>query len=198
MKKKLSILAVVGLMACLIGSIAIAGGPNPQSVKSKPGELYLYQKELPPTVPDWPFSGDLCLDDHTWNDLTRGGWGKMKYNSSGQTFDYNFEGHGLESGESYTLIYFPDNVEYGYCRPGNGLIFLGSDVAKGNGNVNIKGSLATGDLPAYFDGNSGAKIWLVLSADIYIPYPQFLYPWHPKGYLFEEKGQLITFDMDTF
>ena len=88
------------------------------------------------------------------------------YNLSGQTFDFDFEGHDLTPGVSYTLIYFPDNIELAFpevCWPGNGIIALGSDVAKHNGHVHIKGSLATGNLPASFDGNSGAKIWLVLS-----------------------------------
>jgi hypothetical protein len=76
--------------------------------------------------------------------------------------------------------------------PGSAFVSLGSDIAKGDGHVHIKGSLATGDLPAFLDGNSGAKIWVVVSADIYIPYPQFL-DWQPKDYLFEENGQLITF-----
>jgi hypothetical protein len=220
MKKKIFVLAVVVLLVSFIGSLAIAGGPSGPRGKSNEAELYLYQKC--PQVPNVDFCMPVLggfpppppLPDL---DLGRVGkaWGKMKYNLQGPTFDFEFKGHHLQPG-TYTLIYFPENYYYGIS--GAGLIYLGSGTAKGHGkgdgdedgNVQIKGSLATGDLPGLYppDHNctlsldeltcvegSGAKIWLVLSEDVCFRTP-FFYPpsmidWNPDKYLFG--AELINF-----
>jgi len=190
MRKKLFIFTVVSLMVCLIGFVGFAyAWDDDHHGKSKHGHLYLYQK----IVPTDPTTGAevVCLDpsdpnvsypypcspvnDLNWSIVRRGAWGKMEYKFWGPIFNFEFEGHRLEHGKSYTLIYYPDN-----WSPGSGLIYLGSDVADKHGNVHIGGSLDTGDLPAPYDENSlanppGAKIWLVLSSDIcfrgyYAPY----------------------------
>lgn len=203
MKKKLSILAVVGLMACLIGLVTVVYAGEGNNGKSK--NLYLYQKIptnvvcIDPYDPTYTYDLYPCsaVNDQNWEIYPHGAWGKMEYKFSGPIFNFEFEGHHLKSGESYTLIYYPDN-----WGPGKGLIYLGSDVAKGDGNVHIAGALDTGDLPAPYDDNSrtnpsGAKIWLVLSSDICFRIvnsdlaPRMI-DWHPENYLFAEK--FITFD----
>jgi hypothetical protein len=139
-----------------------------QSGKSNTGHLYLREK-----------------DPVTWEMVDDGAWGKMKYNLSGPEFDFVFNGHGLEPEGEYTLIYYPDPW------PGTGLICLGSGVADEDGNVHIKESVDTGDMPAESDENEGAKIWLVLSGDVDCDDPQMV-GWQPEEYLFEYG--LITFD----
>jgi hypothetical protein len=120
----------------------------------------------------------------------------MEYKFSGPIFIFQFEGKKLVPEQSYTLIYYPDN--WG----GNGLIYLGSDVADKHGNAEIGGSLDIGDLPAPYDDNSrtnpsGAKIWLVLSSDMcFRSVNSFDAPhminWNPEKYLFGK--EFINFD----
>lgn len=214
--KKLFILTVVGLMVCLIGFVDIASAWDHDHGKDKMGKtktrhLYLYQK-----CPQEP-NVDFCipdvfpippLHDQYLDRVHHGAWGKMEYKSEGAIFKFEFEGRGLkplEPGDrSYTLIYYPEN-----WSSGMGLIYLGSDIADKHGNVHIKGSLDTGNLPAPYDYNfypdytapdpTGAKIWLVLSSDICIrrdSSPPKMIGWHPDKYLFEE--DLITFTDTDF
>jgi len=133
------------------------------------GELYLYEKE-----------------EDGWSIVEGGAWGLLEYNLSGETFDFEFKGHGLEQGYEYTLIYYPDPW------PGDGLICLGSGTADG-GKVHIEGLKDTGDLPAVNDDNypEGAKIWLVLTGDVDCEGNEMT-GWNPEEYLFE--NNLITFD----
>ena len=169
MYKKLSMLAIVAVVVCLMVIPAVSKGPKGPAGGSNVGHLYLYEK-----------------DPGTWEIVDGGAWGKMKYNLSGSTFDFNFNGHGLEPGYSYTLIYYPDPW------PGTDLICLGDGIANGGGNVHIMGSVDTGDLPAEGDDNDGAKIWLVLSDDVNCGVQ--MTGWNPTEYLFE--FDLITFDAD--
>lgn len=151
-------------------------GKNGQAGKSNIAHLYLYEKT---GEPDWEIVED-------------GAWGKMKYNLTGPAFDFVFNGHGLEVGSTYTLIYYPDGW------PGTGLIGLGSGLANEEGDVHIMGSVDTGDLPSEeYDTNypDGAKIWLVLTSDVECPSEDTLgsmVGWNPTEYLFE--NNLITFD----
>ena len=87
MFKKLSILAVVAAVVGLMVVPVVSQGPSGPAGNSNVGHLYLYEKN-----PD------------TWEIVDGGAWGKMKYNLSGPTFDFVFNGHGLEAGWSYTLI----------------------------------------------------------------------------------------------
>jgi len=148
--------------------MVFAKGPHGQAGKSNIAHLYLFEK-----------------DPSTWEIVEDGAWGKMKYNLAGSEFEFVFNGHGLEPGYEYTLVYYPDPW------PGNGLICLGDDTANDDGNVHIMGSVDTGDLPASGDENDGAKIWLVLSSDVDCE-NQYMIGWHPTEYLFEHN--LITFD----
>lgn len=168
MRKLLMVAIVVAVIVSLVAAPALAAGKSGQAGKSNIGHLYLYEK-----------------NPADWSIVDGGAWGKMKYNLSGPTFDFVFNGHGLVPGWEYTLIYYPDPW------PGNGLICLGSATANGGGNVHIKGSVNTGDLPASYDANAGAKIWLVLSSDVDCGGKVFS-AWNPTEYLFE--NNLITFD----
>jgi len=155
---------VIGLAVMLVSALAtgaLAGKHEPKG-KSNISHLYLYEK-----------------DPATWEIIEGGAWGKMKYNKSGPTFDFVFNGHGLEPEEEYTLIYYPDPW------PGEGLKCLGNGIANRGGNVHIANSLPCGE------GVTGAKIWLVLSADVDCNVQKMI-GWHPEEYLFEHN--LIDFD----
>jgi len=161
---------VFALAVLLVGALAtgaLAKGKTGPSGKSNIAHLYLHQK-----------------DSSTWEIVDGGAWGKMKYNLSGSEFKFVFNGHQLEVGWDYTLIYYPDPW------PGSGLICLGSGIANGGGNVHIMGSVHTGDLPAEGDENEGAKIWLLLSSDVSCHHQ--MVGWDPTEYVFEY--DLITFD----
>jgi hypothetical protein len=110
----------------------------------------------------------------------------MKYNMKSGKFVFN--GHGLEAGEAYNLINFArvalewpatiNILEEGTVNPG--------------GNIHIKGTQTYEDLKPdetddRFDTDEdGAKIWLVITGDIF---GGKLDGWTPKKYLFE--GGLI-------
>jgi len=164
---------VFALVMLLIGTLAtgvLARGKTGQAGKSNIGHLYLVEK-----------------DPESWEIIEDGAWGKMKYNLKGPEFQFVFNGHGLEPGVEYTLIYYPDPW------PGSGLICLGTGTANMGGNVHIAGSVDTGDLPAGGDENDGAKIWLVLSDDVDCNNNNSkMIGWNPTEYLFEY--DLITFD----
>jgi hypothetical protein len=128
-------------------------------------------------------------DPSTWDIVEDGAWGKLKYNLEGATFDFVFNGHGLEIGTNYTLIYYADPW------PGNN---PGASIAKGTandeGDIHLAGSLDPGmDLPDSSDGNypDGAKVWLVLSDD-YDETTCQMTGWNPTEYLFEY--DLINYD----
>ena len=154
----------------------IAKGPSRHAGKSNTAHLYLVTKDY--TDPNWP--------------VIPGPWGKMKYNLSGPTFNFVFNGHGLDPNTSYTLIYYPDKE--GNPWPREDIMCLGNDTADEDGNVHIKESVDTGDLPnpdPDIDINEGAKIWLVLSEAIDCN-EGMMFGWSPGKFLFEY--DLITFD----
>ncbi len=169
MYKKLTMLFALVIVMSLMLTPAFAKGKSGQAGKSNVGHLYLYEK-----------------DQSTWEIVEGGAWGKMRYNLSGSTFDFVFNGHSLAIGQDYTLIYYPDPW------PGIGLICLGSGTVNEEGNVHIKDSVDTGDLPIDDDENDGAKIWLVLSSDVDCGELYKMVTWDPTAYLFEY--DLITFD----
>jgi len=170
MKKYLILVLVVLLIGAL--TVGVLAGKTGQAGKSNVAHLYLYEKTDDGTM-DWPI-------------VDGGAWGKMKYNISGPEFDFVFNGHGLEPGTDYTLIYYPDPW------PGTGLICLGEGTANAEGDVHIAESVDTGDLPAIGDKTplGGAKIWLVLSSDVDCGVG--MSAWNLAEYLFE--GDVIAFD----
>lgn len=159
------------VLSLLVTLPMIAGGPTGPAGKSNVGHLSLFEKT---GHPDWQI-------------VEGGAWGKMTYNLSGPEFEFVFNGHGLEAGVEYCLIYYPDPW------PGTGLICLGTATANGGGNVHIAASVDTGDLPAAADANfeKGAKIWLVLATDVDCE-TGVMSVWNPTEWLFEY--DLITFD----
>jgi hypothetical protein len=171
MKKLTKIISIVSFSILLIASVAVmAKGPSGQAGNSNIGHLYLWEKN--PAI---------------WQIIEDGSWGKMKYNLSGEEFEFVFNGHSLQEGAGYTLIYYPDPW------PGQNLICLGSDTVNNGGNVHIKESVDTCDLPSEDDANypDGAKVWLVLSEDVDCQEKRMV-GWNPTEYLFEY--QLILFD----
>jgi len=156
-------LCVVSVFVIATAVLAAKGGSQGATA-----QLYLYEKN----PADWTIVED-------------GAWGKMSYNPAGAKLNFVFNGHALEPGANYTLIYYPDPW------PGKGLICLGNGVVNNGGNINIQGSVDTGDLPIATDTNTGAKIWLVLSSDVDCD-NALMVGWNPTQYLFE--NNLITFD----
>ena len=137
-------------------------------------------------------------DPTTWDIVGSGAWGFLDYRPEGTEFKFLFVGKKLDPDVQYTLLYYADPW------PGNGSICLGSGTADELGKVKIVGKgdplnpyytppVDTGDLPADYDANAGAKIWLVLSSDVDC-LGQQMTGWNPGEYLFE--NTLITF-IDT-
>jgi len=156
--RKLIAIAVAIAFVSVLGVPAVLAGNNGQAGKSNTAHLYLYQKYL-------------ALDGK-WAVYPGGAWGKMTYSMSGTDLNFVMNGHDLAPETDYTLIYYPDPW------PGNGLMCLGTGTTDADGDVTIEGMTDTGDLPApydmnayastttYYDGSTGAKIWLVLSSDV--------------------------------
>ncbi len=125
-------------------------------------QLYLYEK-----------------DSSDWSIIDGGAWGKMTYTDA----KFVFNGHGLVAGTDYTLI--------SYKEPWNGCgsAILGNAEANNDGNVHIMGAMSEvviNDYPYEFGGDyegvSGAKIWLVPTADMA---EDCFNAWNPNEYLFE-------------
>jgi hypothetical protein len=175
-KKVVILLLVVAIVGLISAGLAVGKDniPNGPAGRSPIAHLYFYEK-----------------DPGTWEIVEDGAWGKMKYNQYGSDFNFVFNGHQLEPGYNYTLIYYPDPW------PGDGLICLGEATADIDGNVHIQGSVDTGDMPAMHDENfdSGAKIWLVLTDDVDC-IGAGMVGWNPVEYLFEY--DLIMFDDTDF
>ena len=174
MKKYLILVLIVLVMgALIIGVPAAKEGkvPHGPAGGSNIAHAYLYEK------------------DAEWVIVDGGAWGKMKYNQSGETFDFVFNGHGLEPYGDYTLIYYADPwAAKKLC--------LGTGIADEEGNVHIEGSADIGtDLPAGWDDPEydGAKIWLVLTSDVNCDNGEGqMTGWTPAEYLFEY--DVINFD----
>jgi hypothetical protein len=121
-------------------------------------------------------------DPNTWK-IVEGAWGKMTF----KTDNFVFNGHMLEPGSEYALMYYADPW------PGIGSMVLGTGATDMDGNVHIMGSFDFSLIPHHVDTNDGAKIWLVLEDDIeeldMQPHEGFtLYKmigWNPTEYLFE-------------
>jgi len=181
MKKYLILVLIVLLISAL--SVGVLAGKTGQAGKSDIAHLYLYEK-TPAELTDPPTP---------WEIVEGGAWGKMKYNTSGSTFDFVFNGHGLVPGDDYTLIYYPDYAWPDNPWPREGIICLGNGIVNDEGNIHIAESVNTGDLPTAEDAAllGGAKIWLVLSADVDCD-TCVMSGWNPTEYLFEEEA--INFD----
>lgn len=169
MKKVLFVLVVAALVLALPTAV-LAAKPDKglKGLKGQAGQSNMAFVEL------WE------KDATTWEIIEAGAWGKLKYNLEGSTFDFVFNGHGLEADTEYSLIYYADPW------PGDN---PGALIASGTSNewsdIHLMGSVELGmDL-------DGAKIWLVLFDD-YDAVECKMTGWNPAEYLFEY--DLITYD----
>jgi hypothetical protein len=166
-------------------------GPSGRAGKSNIGHLYLYEK-----------------NPLTWEIVEGGPWGKMKYNTSGPTFNFVFNGHGLPRGQEFTLIYYIEPPTPTWPVGGTEVVCLGwgtvtgkcdgdDPYSCGEGNVHIQGSYDKGSLPEENNINEGAKIWLVQSRDVVCADGDEngiskIFQWNPTAILFE--GELINYE----
>ena len=200
MKKKIMMIAVAALVAGLLVVPVIAKGPSGPAGKSNVGHLYLYEKV--DSTDKWGASDPCDGWLKPWEIAEGGAWGKMKYNLSGPTFDFVFNGHGLPVGQDFTLIYYPD--KHGDTPgpeewPREDIICLGEGTVNDGGNIHIAESVVMVTSLPNLDVDSGdcnydwagAKIWLVLSADVDCD-GHTMSGWNPTAYLFE--GDVITFE----
>ena len=160
---------VAAFMLVTMPAFAVQNG---QAGKSNVAHLNLYEK-----------------NPADWTVVEGGAWGKMKYNLSGETFDFVFNGHGLTVGAEYSLIYYAD--PWPGDNPG---ALIGSGTVNEDGDIHIAGSEKLNiDIPHTDDANypGGAKIWLVTSAD-YNSGTNAMTGWNPTEYLFE--NNLIQYD----
>jgi len=148
-------------------------------------------------------------DPATWGIVEEGAWGKLKYNLEGPTFDFVFNGHGLEIDTEYSLIYYADYenryVNWGGDNPG---ALIASGTSNEWGDIHLMGSVELNmDLPHPDDANKsihayngtpdfytnahGAKIWLVPSS-AYDAGNTKVTAWQPTRFLFET--DLIWYD----
>lgn len=179
--KRLGFMVLVGLLAVSLAAPVLLGAEQTAKERGYRGNIGQAGNS------NNAFTELVAKDPATWEVDTEGAWAKLKYSLAGDTFDFHLTAHGLEFDASYSLIYYPDPW------PGTGLVVLGEAVADEEGNLLIKGSADTGSLPGEGDENTGgAKIWLVLSADLG---EEAMAGWNPSGYLFEYS--LITFTSDT-
>lgn len=120
--------------------------------------------------------------DGNWNVIQDGRYGELTYNESGPTFNYTFNGYGLNANTSYSLIYYADGW------PGNNPgAFLGKGTTDGSGNVSFSNNINLNmNLPSLPDANyaNGAKIWLVPSIG-YTESTKSIIGWNAAQYLFE-------------
>ena len=184
--------AVIALTTILIATPVLAAGKNGPAGKSNIGHLYLYQK-----------------DETTWEIVEGGAWGKLKYNLSGPTFKFVFNGHSLDPAKEYSLIYYADFENrfamWGGNNPG---ALIASGTSNEGGELHLGGSVELNmDLPCPPDANidvhdysgppdyyahaHGAKIWLVPS-EFYNESIYQVITWNPSTFLFE--SDLITYD----
>ena len=158
MKTKKAILSLLMISVLLLSVGMAIAKKDGQAGKSDVSHLYLYEK------------------DANWDIVPDGAWGKMMFKDD----KFVFNGHGLDAGVEYTLIYYPDPW------PGTAVQCLNSEsvIANNGGNVHIAGDFDFALIPTDKDENKdGAKIWLVLTDDVNCGTK--MTAWTPTEYLFE-------------
>ena len=154
--KKIAIFVAILVVFAGLTSVALAV-KHGQAGKSNVTHLYLYEK-----------------DTTTWDEIPSGMWGHMIFKPS--TFVFN--GHNLEAGTEYSLIYYPDPW------PAIGLEVLGTGTVNDGGNIHIMDEFDFTTIPIADDDNDGAKIWLALTSDVGTDQ---MIGWNPEMYLFEHE-----------
>jgi hypothetical protein len=162
-------------------------------------EVMLQQEGAPPPDNEWPSDMRVLRlenkDSDTWEPIIEDGstYGILTYDCAAPTFNFTFEGYGLDPTKEYNLIYYADPWKGN--NPGKLLAYGLSPNAAGR--ISYTGSVNIGfDLPHPNDWNhpDGAKLWLVTKTD-YNNGTCATGPmtdWNPMNYLFEMR--LITYD----
>ncbi len=175
MKKIIFSISLAVLLVGLFATPVFADGKSAVSGKSNTGHVYLCEKN----PADWSIGEG-------------GAWGKFNYQLSGSGEETAvsgvFNGHGLVAGNDYSLIYYKEVAVW--TSEGADIVVLGNAVANEYGDVHIAGSGEIGipdTQPGVGDyiGDTGDKIWLVLTADIN-PDTSKIIAWNPAEYLFEK------------
>ena len=198
--KKIAFLLALAILLATVPAVVLAGGPDKgaKGIKGQAGRSNVGFVELWEKNPD------------TWEIVEDGAWAKLKYNLEGETFDFVFNGHGLEANTEYSLIYYADfedrmNV-WGGNNPG---ALIASGTSNGGGNIHLMGPVELNmDLPCSPDANidihdysgppdnyvnaHGAKIWLVPSDCLTGSTDLPVVIWAPTRFLFET--DLIWYD----
>lgn len=176
MKKIIIGLVLALTVVSLLVVPVFAAGKNGPAGKSNIGHVSLYEKNA----------------DTDWTIVEDGAWGKYNYKLSGEGEETGisgvFNGHGLVAGEDYSLIYYPEVAPNPWPAGGYEVVVIGDGTANENGDVHIKGAAAIGspdEQPTVGDyvGETGDKVWLVLSSDIT---DGVMTGWNPAEYLFEQ------------
>lgn len=167
MNKKIKVFAItIAVVALIVVPLLLAQkGPTKKAGKSFVGQLYLVEK-----------------DPSDWSIVEDGAWGQMTYQIGKAKLWSFFNGHGLEPGWNYTLIYYPDYE--GNPWPRVNIVCLGSGIANAGGQVHIQSSTDWDFRDELEDNYPCAKIWLVVSDDINCD-SSTMYGWRPTEYLFE-------------
>ena len=109
---------------------------------------------------------DLFQKGEDWEVIVDGAYGRFAYN----TTEFVFNGFALQEGGNYTLIRFEDEA----AENTENVVCLTSGTATTDDTLHLDGALLDG----------GAKIWLVLSADVDCAGGEMT-GWNPSEYLFE-------------
>jgi hypothetical protein len=177
--KKVILSVLLAAVAVSLVAVPVFAAPMGKAIpaNNNPQNLYLYEKD----------------PDANWAVVAGGAWGKYNYKLSG-TGDQTsisgvFNGHGLTVGDNYSLIYYPEVAFNPWPAGGYGVVIIGSAIADIGGNVHITGTATIGspdNQPAVGDyiGQTGNKIWLVMSSDLT---GSVMTAWNPAEYLFENK-----------
>ena len=179
MKKVLAVTLTLALALVLSSSAAVADrGDNPSHHKeggvgsSNVGFVHYYQliwEQLPDGTWQWT--------EVVWN----GAWGKLKFNLAGPTFDFLFNGHGLQPNTEYALV-----RATGAAPP---LTILASGTTNGGSQIHLAGS------HDFQEDLSNPQIWLVLGE--HVNDDGWWADFTPNEYLFDQEPSLDYDDTDV-
>jgi len=110
-----------------------------------------------------------------------GAWGKMKFNLAGPTFDFDFNGHGLQPDTRYALVRAEDAAPP--------LTILARGTTNEGGNIHISGSYD------FQEDLSNPQIWLILGD--HVNDDGWWTDFTPDAYLFDQEPSLEYDDTDV-
>lgn len=161
------------------------------------GEVHLHIVNWNPA--EYLFEDDLIntalllvqKDSSDWSVVEDGAWGSYNYELSrggkATMVSGTFKGYRLEEDTDYTLIYYPEIAPNPWENGEYEVVVIGQGMTDGEGYVEITGKSVIGfpdEQPSVGDyvGQTGDKIWLVLSDDLD---EGVMNAWNPNAYLFE-------------